>query len=44
MSKFWITVEDPNYDEDGSLVEEDAEWEEVEVPDEAYDPYDTVNS
>jgi hypothetical protein len=44
MSKFWMTVEDPMYDEDGILVDEDAQWEDLEVPDEAYDPYDTVNS
>jgi hypothetical protein len=44
MSKFWMTVEDPDYDEDGILVDEDAQWDDLEVPDEAYDPFDTVNS
>jgi hypothetical protein len=40
--------EDPFYDDDGNLVDEDADWEdvkeetqEVEV---SYSPYDTLNS
>ncbi len=41
MSKFWMTVEDPDYDEDGVMVDEDAEWNDVkeEVEDEIYSPY-----
>jgi hypothetical protein len=37
--------EDPWYDEDGQLIDEDADegdWQEVEP--ESYDPYDTVGS
>ena len=48
MSRFWMTTEDPFYDEDGVLIDEDADWEdvkeetqEVEV---SYSPYDTLNS
>lgn len=47
MSNFWLVTEDPMYDEDGVLVDEDVEWE-----DEEYDlpctdelsPYETINS
>jgi hypothetical protein len=42
------TFEDPMYDEDGVLVDEDADWEDVEEliegGDISYDPHDTVNS
>lgn len=41
---FHKMIEDPMYDEDGNCVDEDAEWEDLEVPDEAYSPYETVNS
>ncbi len=48
MSKFWMTTEDPMYDEDGVLLDEDADWEDIEQSIEAeglsYSPYDTVNS
>ena len=30
MSKFWMTTEDPMYDEDGVLIDEDTEWEDIE--------------
>lgn len=48
MSRFGMIVEDPFYDDDGQLIDEDADWEdiqdetqEVEV---SYSPYDTLNS
>lgn len=47
MSKFWQVNEDPFYDEDGQLIDEDADWEEIEqlqVETDSYDPYETVNS
>ncbi len=41
-------IEDPFYDEDGVLIDEDAEWEDledlIEGGDISYDPHDTVNS
>jgi hypothetical protein len=56
MSKFWMTVEDPTYDDDGILVDEDAEWEDIDATVaefealqrgaelENFDPFETVNS
>ena len=54
MSKFWMTTEDPMYDEDGVLVDEDADWEDIQeevkkqAPEACYiqdcDPYSTINS
>jgi len=49
MSKFWMTTEDPMYDEDGVLVDEDAEWEDLEdyeIPPhtDTFDPFETINS
>lgn len=53
MTKFWQLNEDPMYDEDGVLVDEDADWEDMEeeydlpCTDElgiTYDPFETVNS
>ncbi len=53
---FGMLTEDPMYDEDGVLVDEDADWEDVADPGdlvynedlgewvETYDPFDTVNS
>ena len=45
---FGQLIEDPFYDDDGVLIDEDAEWEDIEqLIDEgglSYDPYDTVNS
>ena len=32
MSKFWQVNEDPFYDEDGVLVDEDADMDELEDP------------
>lgn len=37
MSGFAITVEDPFYDDNGVLIEEDSEWEDL-VEDEYIDP------
>jgi hypothetical protein len=42
MSKFWQLNEDPDYDEDGVLIEE--EWDDLDIPEDSYDPFDTVNS
>jgi hypothetical protein len=40
--------EDPTYDEDGSLIDEEfidpAEWEEAFPDDGVYDPFETINS
>ncbi len=48
MSRFGMIVEDPFYDEDGVLIDEDAEWEDldkfIDGKDESYDPYGTINS
>lgn len=45
---FGMLVEDPFYDEDGVLIDEDADWEDIdnliEQGDVSYDPHDTVNS
>ena len=52
MSKFWMVTEDPDYDEDGILADED--WADAAVNEyeaqqlaqelESFDPFDTVNS
>ena len=46
---YWKTIEDPTYDDDGIMVDEDHEWEDLEdleigpeVRD--YDPFSTINS
>jgi len=48
MSRFGMIVEDPFYDEDGQLIDEDANWDDIEelieTGDISYDPHDTVNS
>ena len=50
MSKFWMLTEDPMYDEDGVLVDEDFDPEEFEDPTdyvtelERFNPFNTVNS
>ena len=40
--------EDPFYDDDGNLVDEDADWEDVKEETQegevSYSPYDTLNS
>ena len=43
MSKFWMVTEDPDYDEDGQLVDE---FEALEYAEELenFDPFETVNS
>lgn len=52
---FGILTEDPFYDEDGVLIDEDAEWEDADdiitefnvalkSYDEEYGPYVTINS
>lgn len=45
---FGMLIEDPFYDEDGVLIDEDADWEDaegcIEDEDVAYDPFNTVNS
>lgn len=48
MSGFGMIVEDPFYDEDGQLIDEDAVWEDIEDlidgGEISFDPFDTVNS
>lgn len=55
MSGFGMITEDPFYDEDGVLIDEDGtfDWEDAEDPRswveivdgvEKFDPYDTINS
>ena len=48
MSRFGMITEDPFYDEDGVLIDEDADWEdvkeEVQGGEVSYSPYDTLNS
>ena len=50
MTIFSKLIEDPMYDEDGVMIDEDAEWTDTEDPAdythevERFDPYDTVNS
>ncbi len=53
MSRFGMIVEDPNYDEDGQLMDEDdwssapidaSELEEMNIDSNNFDPFDTVNS
>ncbi len=48
MSRFGMITEDPFYDEDGVLIDEDADWEDVKEETEgvevSYSPYDTLNS
>ena len=52
MNRFGMITEDPFYDEDGVLIDEDAEWEDVDTSelDELgidtgnFDPFDTINS
>ena len=52
MSKFWQVNEDPMYDEDGVLVDEDADWADIEEQSqrvfekivEDLSPHNTVNS
>jgi hypothetical protein len=55
MSGFGMLIEDPFYDEDGVLIDEDADWEDAEdivdelnetlkPYDDEYGPYSTINS
>lgn len=48
MSRFGMIIEDPFYDEDGQLIDEDMDWDDIEelieTGDISYDPHDTVNS
>jgi len=43
-----MIVEDPFYDDDGQLIDEDADWEEIQDETQevevSYSPYDTLNS
>lgn len=41
---FHQLFEDPMYDEDGNLVDEDFDIAEIEEELENYDPFETVNS
>jgi len=43
--RFGMVFEDPMYDEDGNCVDEDFDFDDVaEVPQEEFDPNNTVNS
>lgn len=53
MSKFWMVTEDPMYDEDGVMVDEDYEepngWFDLDTvvvkkPQEELSPFETINS
>jgi hypothetical protein len=53
MTKFWQVNEDPMYDDDGVLVDEDADWQDVDNEQgervfkaivEELSPHNTVNS
>jgi hypothetical protein len=50
MSKFWMVVEDPDYDEDGILIDEDDQILEMSAEMkycldlEDFDPFETINS
>lgn len=52
MTNFWRLNEDPMYDEDGVLVDEDAEWQDIQEQGqrvfnrivEDLSPFETVNS
>jgi len=53
MNNFWKLNEDPMYDEDGVLMDEDAEWQDVDNKAseavfkriaEELSPFETVNS
>ena len=48
MTIFSKMIEDPMYDEDGVMIDEDAEWEDIEDlidgGEISFDPFDTVNS
>lgn len=54
MSRFGMVVEDPYYDEDGVLIDEDADWADIAVDEfeareyaqelQNFNPFDTVNS
>jgi hypothetical protein len=43
-----MIFEDPTYDDEGVLIDEDADWkdlvETIDGKEASYDPYDTVNS
>ena len=46
---YWKLNEDPFYDEDGVLIDEDADWEDIKdivAPTnvEDYGPFETINS
>lgn len=50
-TKFWMVCEDPMYDEDGVMVDEDFEeyeepsgWHDISVPIEDLSPFQTINS
>lgn len=44
---YWKLNEDPTYDDDGVLIDEDADWEDTEIDidlDDDLSPYETINS
>lgn len=52
MSRFGMITEDPFYDEDGVLIDEDADWadiddaelEELGIEKDNFSPHNTINS
>ncbi len=48
MNRYGMIYEDPFYDDDGVLIDEDADLEDldqyIDGEEASYDPYDTVNS
>lgn len=52
MSRFKMTTEDPFYDDDGVLIDEDANWTDIDaaeldelgIDSDNFDPFDTINS
>lgn len=49
MSKFWMVTEDPDYDDDGVMIDEDFDQESIEdelaaIGVTTFDPFETVNS
>lgn len=52
MSRFGMIIEDPSYDEDGVLIDEDANWvdiddselDELGIDKDNFSPHNTINS
>ena len=52
MSRFGMIVEDPFYDDDGQLIDEDADWADIDdseldelgIDKDNFSPHNTINS